>query len=176
MTVQEAQRDVGRAFVGGGPGVLVSALVWLAAAFVQQRADTVRAFAVLFVGGMFIFPLSMLICRALFRRQKEIAGNPLGMTALESTIAMIAGLFGAWLFLRHDPALVFPFSAVAVGTHYFAFRTVYGDSLFWALGAIVTAMGLWQIFTAPVAGGIAFWVAIVEFIFGTILTVRAVRA
>lgn len=127
----------------------------------------------LFAGGLFIFPLSLLISRVLFRREKETAGNPLGMTALESTIAMIAGLFGAYLFLRHDEAFVFPFAAIAVGTHYFAFRTVYGDKLFWVLGAALTAVGLWRILGKPVPGGVILWVAAVELVFGVILTLRS---
>lgn len=173
MTVSEAQRDMRRAFVGGGPGAIVSALVWLAAFFALQKSDTTHAFFVLFVGGMFIFPVSMLVCRVVFRREKEAPGNGLGMTALESTIAMIAGLFGSWLFLKLQPGFVFPFAAIAVGTHYFAFRTVYGDSLFWILGAILTAVGVWQILGSAVPGGVILWVAGVELVFGAILTARA---
>jgi hypothetical protein len=174
MNISDAQRDIRRAYVGGGPGVIVSSMVWLTTALAQQRTDTAHAFIVLFIGGMFIFPLSMLVCRVLFGRRKEAKDNPLGMTALESTIAMIGGLLGSWLFLRHDPALVFPFAAIVVGTHYFAFKTVYGDRLFWLLGAIITAIGLWQIFGTQVPGGVILWVAAVEFVFGVILTARGV--
>jgi hypothetical protein len=173
MNILEAQRDMRRAYVGGGPGVIVSGLVWMAAAFVQQNRGIGLAFVVLFVGGFFIFPLSTLVSRFVFRRQKEMAGNPLGMTALESTIAMIGGLFGAWLFLKFNPALVFPFAAIVVGTHYAVFKTVYGNSLFWILGAILTAIGVWQILGSPVLGGVALWVAAAELAFGIFLTVRA---
>lgn len=175
MTISEAQSDMRRAYVGGGPGAMISAALWLVAALVLQRSDPARAFGVLFVGGLFIFPLSVLVSRALFGRAKQATGNPLGMTALESTIAMIAGLLGAWLFLRLAPAFVFPFAAISVGAHYFAFRTVYGDGLFWALGAALTAIGLCQILGPPVPGGVAFWVAAVEGVFGVLLTARALR-
>jgi hypothetical protein len=173
MTIVEAQRDMRRAYVGGGPGAIVSAMVWLSAALAQRNAETAGAFAVLFIGGLFIFPLSLLVSRVLFLRRKEAADNPLGMTALESTIAMIGGLFAAYLFLRHEPAFVFPFAAIAVGTHYFVFKTVYGDKLFWALGAIITALGTWQIAGTTAPGGIALWVAAAELVFGAILTARA---
>lgn len=175
MIISEAQRDIRRAYVGGGPGVVVSAIVWLGAAVVQSRSDATHAFAVLFFGGMFIYPISMLASRVLFRRLKEVAANPLGMTALESTIAMIGGLFGAWLFLAHEPGLAFPFAAIAVGTHYAVFRTVYGDNMFWLLSTIITAIGLWQILLTPLPGGVIPWVAFVEFMFGVILTARAIR-
>src|SRR3546814_10311314 len=74
-------------------------------------------------------------------REKEASGIPLGATALESTIAMIGGLFAAWLFLPFQPTYVFPLAAIAVGTHYAVFKTVYGDALFWVLGGLITATG-----------------------------------
>jgi hypothetical protein len=175
MLISDAQRDIGRAYVGGGPGVMVSALIWFVAAFVQHGQGTGAAFTVLFFGGMFIFPASKLIARLAFRRDTESPDNPLGMTALESTIAMIGGLLAAWLFLSSQPGLVFPLAAIAVGTHYAVFKTVYGDRLFWALGGIVTAIGLIDIFAAPLQGAVALLVAITELAFGILLTARALR-
>src|SRR3546814_20569590 len=77
---------------------------------------------------MLILPLATIASRLLFRREKEASGNPLGATALESTIAMIGGLFAAWLFLPFQPTYVFPLAAIAVGTNYAVFKTVYGRS------------------------------------------------
>lgn len=176
MIVSEAQQDIRRAYVGGGPGVIVSGGVWLAAALAQQWRGTGFGFAVLFLGGMLIFPASTLASRALFGREREASANPLGMTALESTIAMLGGLFAAWLLLPLKPALVFPLAAIAVGTHYAAFKTVYGDRLFWALAAVITALGLFDILVTPVPGGVAFAVALVELAFGIVLTVRTARS
>ena len=176
MTVEEAQREISRAFVGGGPGVFVSALTWLAAALVQDSRGTGPAFAVLFFGGMLIFPLALVVSRFLFRRAKESADNPLGRLALECTIAMIGGLLAAWLFLPFEPDYVFPLAAIAVGTHYAVFRTVYGDILFWLLGALITAVGLAEIFDlVPVPGGPILAVAAIEAVFAIILTMRATR-
>src|SRR5687767_12752750 len=137
MTVRDAQRDLRRAFVGGGPGVFVSGLVWFAAAMIERGQGIGTAFAVMFFGGMLIFPVGTVACRLLFRWEKEGPGNPLGAIALESTIAMIGGLLAAWLFLPLRPELVFPIAAIAVGTHYAVFRTVYGDALFWVLGGLI---------------------------------------
>src|SRR5687767_2733511 len=99
MQIDEAQRDLRRAYVGGGPGVFVSALTWFAAAMVERGQGVGPAFAVLFFSGMLIFPLATLASRYLFGRARESGYNPLGGLALESTIAMIGGLFAAWLFL-----------------------------------------------------------------------------
>jgi hypothetical protein len=177
MQVSEAQADVRRSFVGGGPGVIGSGLVWCAAAIAEMKAGVGVGFAVLFLGGMLIFPLSLMTARAVFRRARPQSGNGLIPIALESTAAMIAGLLAAYLFLAHAPSLVFPVSALAVGTHYFAFRTLYGDAIFLLLGGGIAALGLNAIFDwILLPGGLLWWVAAVEFVFGVILTARSMRS
>jgi hypothetical protein len=174
MTLAEAQQDIRRSFVGGGPGVVVSGLVWLAAALVSEKAGIDTAFAALFLGGMLIFPLSVAIVRGVFRRAAPAKGAALTNVALESTIAMIAGLAGAYLLLAHDPRLVMPIAAMAVGTHYFAFATLYGDRLYWLLGALITAVGavaIWGPIEIPYGPILA--VAAIELAFGGLLTVKA---
>ena len=173
MTLSEAQYDNRRAFVGGGPGACISGAVWLAAALVMRQRGVGQAFAVLFFGGILIFPLAQLLSRFLFRRRPAQAENLLGRVALESTIAMVAGLFAAWLFLPFKPSYVFPLAAVAVGTHYAAFRTVYGDLLFWVLGGLVATVGILDILGyVKIPGGPTLAVGVIEVVFGIILTAR----
>ena len=177
MDIQAAQQDTRRAYVGGGPGVLASAMVWFSAGLVERAHGTAPAFIVLFFAGMLIFPLGTLISRIGFRTAGASAGNPLGGTALESTVAMIGGLVAAWLFLPLKATWVFPVAAIAVGTHYAAFRTVYGDWLFLLLAALITGLGLAGVFAPAVLGhSLIFGVASAELVLGVILTVRAVRA
>ncbi len=173
MLVTDAQADLRRAYVGGGPGVLVSSAVWFIAAWVQQTKGIAPGFVALFIGGMAIFPGSKLICRLVFRRENELSTNPLGMVALESTVAMIGGLFAAWLFVSTKPMLVFPLAAIAVGTHYGVFKTIYGDRTFWVLTAIITTIGVADIYVAPMHGATAWSVAVVELVFGLFLVARA---
>lgn len=176
MAVEAAQHDLRRAYVGGGPGVFISALIWLAAAVVERSHGVGPAFTTLFFGGMLIFPLATLASRLLFRRAKEAAHNPLGMVALESTVAMIGGLFAAWLFLSFRPDYVFPVAAIAVGTHYAVFKTIYGDRLFWLLGGAITLIGFLSIYrTFPIPGGPILAVAAIEAVFAILLMVRASR-
>lgn len=173
MTIAEAQADLRRAYTDGGPGVIVSGLVWIAASIVTARRGITVGFAVLFFGGMLIFPLALLANRVLLRRARESDENPFGMLVLESTIAMIAMLLAAWLFLRFEPSLVMPLSAIAVGTHYFAFKTAYGDRSFWLLAVLVTALGVLAIFrNVSVPGGVVATVGVVEVAFGLYLTMR----
>lgn len=176
MTIEEAQRDLRRAYVGGGPGAAVSGLLWLAAAGVEAARGTEAAFTTLFFGGMAIFPVATLLCRRVFGRAAEVAGNPMGRIALESTVAMIGGLLAAWLLMPHRPDQVFALAAVAVGTHYAAFRSAYGDALFWVLAAAITGAACLALFAAaPVPGGVILWVAAIELAFGIALTWRALR-
>ena len=95
MKISEAQQDMRRAYVGGGPGVLVSGCVWCLAALVQQSQGIGMTFAVLFVGGMLIFPLSKLIVRFGFHRDNESPENPLGITALGLFDIFVTPLHGA---------------------------------------------------------------------------------
>jgi len=176
MNFAKAQQDMRRAYVDGGPGVLVSALNWFVAFAVQQHSGTKSAFIALFVGGMFIFPIGKSVTRFVFGRADETPGNPLSATALESTLPMLAGLFGAWLILPLAPSLALPLSALAVGTRYALFRTVYGDLTFLFLGGLICAIGLLEILMSPLPGGTLLLVALAELIFGIGLTVRGVRA
>lgn len=172
MQITEAQADVRRSYVDGGPGQMVSGLVWLAAAIVAARNGIGLGFAVLFFGGMLIFPLTFVTTRTVFRRAPTQKGNALIPIALESTAAMIAGLFAAYLLVGHSPELVFPLSALVVGAHYFAFRTLYGDATFLILGALITMLGLNAIFRwLALSGGVLWWVAGIEIVFGVYLTV-----
>jgi hypothetical protein len=141
MLIADAQQDNRRAFVGGGPGQFISGVLWLGAALVLKRRGVGAAFTFIFFGGMLIFPLTVLISRQLFMRAPASRSNPLSSLIPESTVAMMGGLFAAWLFLSSRPTYVFPVAAIAVGTHYAVFRTAYGDTLFWILAGLITAVG-----------------------------------
>ena len=176
MDIADAQRDLRRAYVGGGIGAIVSGLVWFATAASETSLGTNDAFKVLFVGGMLIFPVTTLLCR-LLGRAKESGDNPLGFVALESTVAMIGGLLAAWLFLPHVPAYALPLAAVAVGTHYAVFKTVYGDRTFWLLAAAITMVGVAAIFDlARLPLSLAATVGVIEVLFGGLIVARDWRS
>lgn len=177
MIISEAQADLRRAYVGGGPGAFVSGLLWFVAAWVEGQHGVRTAFITLFLGGMLIYPLGLVASRLLFRRARESRDNPMGMVALESTIAMIGCLLAAWLILPLKPEIAFPLAAVAVGTHYFVFKTAYGDRLYWLLAALITAVGLFAIYKVmPIPGGPIVAVGVIEVLFAIVLTARAVKA
>lgn len=176
MTVDQAQAQVREGFVGGGPGAIVSSIVWFAAAWFLAQGSVAEGFAALFVGGMLIFPVSSLFCRFGFGRTASVKGNPLGLIALESTIAMIGALIAAWLLIQSRPDTVMPVAALAVGTHYFAFKTAYGDRTYWLLAAILTLLGCVGLFWLP-GRNLILMVAFasVELMFGLVLTMNNLR-
>lgn len=172
-TIDQAQADLRQAYLGGGPGTVVSGSVWLAAGLVAQVSGVKAGFLVLYFGGLLIFPLSLLVVRCLYRRPALPPGNLGAHIVGETVIPMIGGLLGAWLLLPFRPELVFPIAAIAVGGHYFGFRSAYGDRTFWLLGAILCGIGLAPIFLfrgpAPI---VAFTVSGAEALFGAWLTLR----
>lgn len=173
MMAIAAQHEIRRAYVGGGPGIIVSALVWAIAAYCVSQWGIRAGFIALFIGGMTIFPLAQFICRTVFARPAPSSANSVAMLGLESTIAMIALLGAAWLLLPFRPEAVFPLAAIAVGTHYFAFATLYGDRTYWLIAALLTAVGAFALFE-PAVGTLAviLAVAMVELAAGLYLTVR----
>lgn len=141
MQITAAQHDMASAHLRGAPGVLVSGLVWLVAGAVWDRYGVSTGFIALLVGGVLIFPLSLLIARLILKAPKGLAGNPLERLALESTFMLFAGMFLAYCFLRVAPELAFPAMAVSIGVRYFVFRTVYGNPIYWVLGGVLAALG-----------------------------------
>ena len=142
MQIANAQQDLSQAYVRGAPGVFVSGIVWLVAGGLWQTQGLVTGFTALFVGGILIFPVSTLVCRVVFRAPKAASGNPLERLALESTFVLFAGIFLAWCMLQVAPELAFPAMAVIIGVRYFIFRTVYGNPIYWILGATLAAVGV----------------------------------
>ena len=141
MDITAAQTEMARAHVRGAPGVLVSGLVWLAAGWLWTHHGVMDGFYGLFVGGILIFPVSLLVSRIIFKEPAASRGNPLERLALESTFTLFAGTLLAWCFLRVAPELAFPAMAVAIGVRYLVFRTIYGNVVYWLLGGAIAAFG-----------------------------------
>ena len=141
MQIADAQQDMARAHVHGAPGVFVSGLVWLSAGGLWARYGVETGFLALFIGGVLIFPASLLMARVVFKAPRATPGNPLERLALESTFILFAGIFLAWCFLQVAPALAFPAMAIAIGVRYLVFSTVYGDRTYWILGGALATLG-----------------------------------
>jgi hypothetical protein len=173
MDIREAQLDLRHSFAGGGPGVLVSGLVWLAAALTGQTLGTPKDLLVLFVGGMLIYPLSVFIVRTVLKRPRTRDGNPLVKLSIEATMPLFAGLLIGYASYLAQPELAVPFFAIIIGARYAVFSTLYGDPTYWLLGLLLATFGV----VAAAAPGVLpigtlFLVALTELVFGIILLAR----
>lgn len=167
MEITAAQAELRHAYLRGGPGAIVSGCVWLSAALVASARGVPTGFVVLFFGGMLIFPISKLIVGLFFKRGTVTPGNPGGLAVIETVFPMIGGLLAAWLLLPYRPDWVFAMAAIAVGAHYFGFRTAYGDWTNWVLGGALCVVGLGSIFLRfPEPPAVPFVIAAVEILFG----------
>ncbi len=174
MSLEDFQADLRRSYVGGGPGAIVSGMVWALAAILTARSGVSTGFAALFLGGILIFPIGTAICRLAFKQNGPDPSNPGGRIVIETLPAMFLGLFIAYLFIDIKPELVFPIAAMAVGAHYFGFRTAYGDLIYWILGGLMVAVGAFAALgsvTLPIETTTT--IAVLEILFGLILTVRS---
>lgn len=173
MRIHEAHSDLRASYLNGGPGAVVSGLVWLCAAVSSTTWGISTGFIVLFFGGMAIFPIGTLVVRTVFRRASPSPDNPGGRTVIETVFPMIGGLLAAWLLLPYRPDLVFSLAAIAVGAHYFGFRTAYGDAVYWALAAVMCGVGVGAIFVGvPSREYVPYVIAAIELLFGVWVTVQ----
>jgi hypothetical protein len=92
LTLTAARREMRAAYLGGGPGILVSGTVWFIAGCTCLWHSPRQAVWTLFVGGMLIHPLAVLLLKGLGRPGTHTPGNPLGPLAMASTFWMILSL------------------------------------------------------------------------------------
>lgn len=140
------QADMRAAYACGAPGALVSGLVWLAASAASPAFSVTVSIWVLLVGGIAIFPLSLLICRIVGVSGKHTTGNPLGCLAMEGTASLMVGIFISMATLFTGTALFFPVMLLVIGSRYLTFQTVYGLRHYWFAGAALCITG----FTATI--------------------------
>ncbi len=136
------QADMREAYLEGVPGVAVSGATWLVAAYAVVAAGLKAGIAVLLLGGVLIFPLSLLLCRLLGHSGKHGSGNPLGRLAVEGTVWMLGGIAVAVGVAALRPEWFFAAMLLVIGGRYLSFQTLYGLRGYWALGALLGAAGL----------------------------------
>lgn len=62
-SIKDAQKDMRLAYFDGFPGVLTSGLVWLISGVMALMMSPKAGMLGLVLGGMLIFPLSLLLCK-----------------------------------------------------------------------------------------------------------------
>lgn len=158
MDVFQAQADVRRVYQGGFSGPLVSSLIWYAASAVFQWGPQPVAMAVLFFGGMLIFPLSTLVLKILGGPVALPKGHPSTALAMQSAFTVPLGILVAIALGSLEPSLFFAASLIIVGAHYLTFISLYGMWLFGALASVLVTIGSIALFVLPGLRDLSGWV------------------
>ncbi len=176
LTCVDAQADMRKAYLCGAPGVLVSGGVWLLAAAVALFASGRLAVWTLLIGGMFIFPLSLVLTRLLGHSGRHAPDNALGRLAGEGTFALVACIAVAFGLSLVRVEWFFAAMLLFIGGRYLTFQTLYGLRLYWLLGAVLCAAGLGVGLGRPPAAVGACAGAVIELLFAWRLFAAARKA
>ncbi|QGX39221.1 DUF7010 family protein [Permianibacter aggregans] len=149
MDIQQAQSNMRSAYFGGGPGVAVSGLVWLAAGVVAMLHSPRTAMLTLFFGGMAIHPLGVLLTKLMGRSGQHQKGSPLAHLAMESTAILLLGVFIAFTAAQAKVEWFFPVMLIIIGGRYLLFQSMYGMRVYWTLGLVLAGAGVAAILTNP---------------------------
>lgn len=142
MTIAEAQENMRFGYFGGVPGLLASGLVWVVAGLFGQLSSAQASIIALFVGGMFIHPISVVICKLLKRPGSHKKGNPLAALVFESTVLLFVGFFIAYAAMLFNAGLFFPIMMMIIGSRYLLFSTLYGLRIYWGIGGFLIVSGI----------------------------------
>ncbi len=172
-TISDAQRDMAAAYVGGAGGAFASAAAWLSAALVSTLIGATAGIVTLVVAGMMIFPVSILISKALGATGKHSKGNPLAPLAIYGTLWMVMSILIALAAAQYRTDWFFPAMLLVIGGRYLTFETLYGMRIYLAFGASLafTAIVLVAL-QAPAAVG-AYAGALIEFTFASLILASA---
>ena len=155
MQIEDGQREVREVFMHGFPGQLVSGVLWLVSAALSTWVSTRAGIIFLLVGGVFIFPCTLLVLKSLGRRASLDPGNPFGRLGMQVafTLPLNLPLVGAAAIHRLD--WFYPATMLVTGTHYLPFVFMYGMPAFYALAAVLIlgALALGLYVPAPFATG-----------------------
>ena len=134
-SILDAQRDMRIAYYRGVPGVISSGLVWLVAGVVAILVSSKVGVITLVIGGMFIFPASIILCKVFGARGKHEKGNPLAAFALEGTFWMLLSIPVSVGIAFYKLEWFFPSMMLIIGGRYLTFSTLYGMRVYWVFGA-----------------------------------------
>ena len=160
MQIKEAQKDMRMAYLGGGTGIFVSGLVWLIAGVFAMKVSMMTSLPIFFFGGMFIFPMSILLSKLLKRSGRHAKGSSLGTLAMESTFLLFIGLFIAYTVYISVGDWFYSIMLMIIGGRYLIFQSIYGIKLYWVFGMVLIAVGVLTMVLmqeqhiAAIAGGI----------------------
>jgi len=141
MQLEEAQREVREVYLGGWVGAFASAAVWLTSAALATWSSRTNGALAIIVGGMFIFPLTMLALRALGRRATLKSENPLGLLAMQVAFTVPLSIPLILAASQGRPEWFYAGFLIVVGAHYLPFVTLYGQPAFYPVAGVMVGAG-----------------------------------
>ncbi|MEO5911717.1 MAG: hypothetical protein ABIP95_12565 [Pelobium sp.] len=172
-TINQAQTDMCKGYADGAIGIIISGLIWLTSAIVCLQFSAKQGIWALLIGGVFIFPLSVIVAKAMGRSGTHSKGNTLGNLAMEGTLFMLMCMplaFG--LSLQHHEWF-FQAMLMIIGGRYLTFASIYGIKLYWILGAVL-GIAAYLLFSLKVQSfGSAITGSIIEITFGIFMLINS---
>ncbi|WP_296001603.1 hypothetical protein [Rugamonas sp.] len=173
---EDQQKEMRHAYFDGAPGILVSGLVWIAAALVCHLLGMRLSVWTLLIGGALIYPISVIVTKAIGRPARTGKANALNQLVMASTIWLILGCAMAYGLFLLAPALFFPAMMATIGSRYLIFASAYGRPVFWTMGVSLIAGGSCAFFLAfppAVAAGLG---GLIEVVFAFFVFLKASTA
>ena len=159
MTISDAQRDVRTNFIGGFAGQLVSSGIWFASAALATWYSTKAGIVMLIAGGFFIFPLTLLLLRAMGRTGGLPKGHPMNALGMQVAFTLPLNLPLVAAATMHQLTWFYPALMITLGAHYLPFMFMYGMPQFGALAGILISAGLMIGLYLPSSFSLGGWLA-----------------
>jgi len=175
-SLDDLQQEMRTAYLDGAPGMLVSALVWLAAGIVVTRAGMNAAVWTLLIGGALIHPVTVLALKVLGKSASVSKGSPLTQLAMATTAWLIAGCVLSYGLYTANAAWFFPAMLLVIGSRYLAFQTLFGHRIYWICGAALIGAGYLGASVPLGPAMLAFAGSGIEAAFAAILLLKNKRA
>ncbi len=157
MMIEDAQREMRAVYAGGAVGQLVSGVIWLISAALGTFISTNAGLISLFLGGMFIFPLTQLALRLVGRRVSTGKDNALNSLAREVAFIVPLCLPVIYAAARANVNWYYPAFLIVVGAHYLPFMFLYGIRQYMFLGGLMIVGGVGFAMLLPQAFTPAGW-------------------
>jgi hypothetical protein len=173
---EQQQQEMRHAYYDGAPGILISGLVWIAAALVCYQLGINQAVWTLLIGGAFIYPISLIVTKALGRAAKTSKANALNQLGMASTIWLILCCAMAYGLFLLKPGLFFPAMMATIGCRYLVFASLYGRSIYWLIGVSLILAANLVFFLALMPVAAAGLGGLIELLFAVLVFSKASKS
>ncbi len=164
-----AQTDMSKGYANGSIGIIVSGIIWLISATISYKYSAQQAVWTLLIGGIFIHPVGVIICKSIGLKGAHTNGNLLGNLALEGTIFMIMCLPLAFGLSLQHAEWFFQGMLLIIGGRYLTFSSIYGLKLYWILGAVLGVAAYLLFYFKVQSFGSLLTGSVIEISFGLLL-------